>query len=109
LVVRPAQETAGFDDTESVRRLGTIPGVSVLRDVGGVEAERFHLFTSGHTVLYDRQGQLTFSGGLTPSRGHEGDSIGRESLTALINDGKSEHSESAVFGCPIHDPHPRSE
>jgi hypothetical protein len=109
LVVRPAQAPEGFGDTESVRRLGTIPAVTVVSDLGGAEADRFHLANSGHTLLYDAQGRLAFSGGLTPSRGHEGDSIGRQSLSALIDKGTSEHHESPVFGCPIHDPHPRSE
>src|SRR5262245_43002504 len=53
-----------------------IPGVAVLLDKNNLEAKRFHATTSGHTFLFDPQGQLLFSGGITISRGHAGDNPG---------------------------------
>ena len=38
----------------------------------------------GHVLLYDKNGALVFSGGVTPARGHEGDSIGNSMILAII-------------------------
>jgi hypothetical protein len=57
--------------------------------------------TSGQTVLYDNEGALLFSGGITGARGHAGDNAGRTSLVELLNRGAAGRSRTSVFGCPL--------
>ena len=76
--------------------------VLVDRDADGVEAARFGAKTSGQALLYAADGRLLFHGGLTPSRGHEGDNEGLRRVTAIL-DGKAARDESPVFGCSLRD------
>ena len=78
-----------------------IPGVHVLRDDGAREAERFGIATSGTVALYDARGKLLFHGGITPARGHEGDSFGRERVISLLATGKADRADAPVFGCAL--------
>jgi len=64
-------------------RAASIHGVSAVRDVGGVEARRFEVRTSGQTVLYDADGACA-SRSITGSRGHAGDNSGQQALLAAI-------------------------
>ena len=67
----------------------------------GVESGRFGAATSGQVLLYDPKGQLMFAGGLTPDRGHLGDSPGRQRILSLVKTGAADAKESLVFGCPL--------
>jgi hypothetical protein len=78
-------------------------GVRTVEDPGGREATRFGADTSGATLLYDAAGRLAFAGGLTMSRGHEGNSFGEERIVALLTGTTPDRNDSPVFGCPIHD------
>lgn len=78
-----------------------IPEVTVSCDEDGRQAASLGAETSGHVVLYAQDGSLMFSGGITPSRGHEGDNAGRSALTALLTDGACDTRETFVFGCPL--------
>jgi len=80
-----------------------IPGAIRLLDRGGVEAERFGAETSGHVLLYGHDGRLRFSGGITESRGHAGDNIGRRQVIALADDESAPPVTHAVFGCDLRD------
>ena len=79
----------------------TIPGVHVITDQDGREAERFGVKGSGHVLLYQPSGRLVFSGGITPSRGHEGDNPGRSAVINLVLDGRSPVNQTPVYGCPL--------
>lgn len=79
----------------------TIPGVIVNPDRQGQRAAAFGAMTSGHVLLYDRGGDLVFSGGITAARGHEGDNLGCASVVELLKVGTSSVAQSPVFGCPI--------
>src|SRR5438067_9702551 len=68
---KPNGAGSEWDDGGLRNRAGAISGVKILTDVDGVEAARFGAETSGHTLLFDRDGRLLFSGGITASRGHE--------------------------------------
>jgi hypothetical protein len=76
----------------------------VVDDPGGREAARFGGTTSGFTLLYDADGALRFSGGLTAGRGQEGDSFGRARIIELVERGRTDRPDSPVFGCPLRDP-----
>lgn len=101
LVVKPAEFTDEWIDTESYRNAGRIPGVEVLVDVDGAESARLGAQTSGQVLLYSPEGGLRFAGGLTPDRGHLGDSPGRHRILSLVTTGTADAKESLVFGCPL--------
>ena len=83
------------------RTAAAIRGVTNIRDDDGREASRFGGATSGQTLLYDGDGVLRFSGGITGSRSHAGDNDGRRSLVALLNGINSDHAATNVYGCPL--------
>ena len=60
--------------------------------------------TSGHVVLYDEAGNLRFSGGITRSRGHVGESDGARALSALLNGSPATSGNFPVFGCRLFTP-----
>ena len=99
---RPDDGPADWMATDTVASAGAIPGVTVAIDERGAEAALFGARTSGHAFLYAADGRLLYSGGLTASRGHEGDSFGTETLAALLASGSTESPATApVFGCEI--------
>jgi hypothetical protein len=83
------------------RQAAAIPGVTVHSDDGGVETRRFHAETSGYTVLYDPRGNLLFQGGITSSRGHEGDNAGRTALESLVQGKVFSQVRTSVYGCSL--------
>jgi len=104
LFLKPVGFSEDWEQTDLWRSAAAIPGVKVIRDDDGSEAQLFRAETSGQTVLYDREGRLLFSGGITGSRGHSGDNPGRSSIVALANTGSTDRAETSVFGCPLFDP-----
>jgi len=90
--------------TALVQKAENIERGAVSFDVAGTQAARFGARTSGQALLYAADGQLLYRGGLTPSRGHEGDNAGRTALTALLNNRPSNCKQSAVFGCCLIQP-----
>lgn len=82
-----------------------IPGVRVIDDPGGHEAQRFGGFTSGQTFLYDAEGKLRFAGGITDARGHEGGNAGVDAIAAAVLDGSSGIAAAPVYGCSLVGPH----
>jgi hypothetical protein len=101
LMVEPAGVPVDWARTGLVDRASAVPGVTLLRDEGGREAVRFRALASGLTILYDADGRRVFSGGITASRGHEGDSFGRRRLLAILDGRPADRDESPVFGCAL--------
>jgi len=95
----------GFSDhwvkSDLWQSAAAIPGVKNIADPDGLEAKRFHVTTSGNIALYNPAGKLLFQGGITASRGHFGDSIGRDSALAALAGNPPKSCSSAVFGCPL--------
>ena len=85
-----------------------IPEAKIVTDVEGTMADMFGASTSGHVVVYDPHGELTFSGGITEGRGHVGDNESRRHLIAALHGGDRAHDhEHPIFGCGLDDPEPR--
>lgn len=105
VVVTPPGLATNEHDADLPRRAAAIRGVTVVHDANGVEADRFGVATSGQTLLYAADGRLLFAGGLTPSRGHEGDNAGRDAvLASLFTPGAVDDAASPttpVYGCPL--------
>ncbi len=104
LFIRPVGAAADWETSDLWNRARAIPGVEVLADPGSIEASRFGSATSGEVLLYGADGRLQFSGGLTASRGHEGDSPGADRIFALLTTGRAELAVAPVFGCPLSAP-----
>jgi hypothetical protein len=103
LFFTPKDAGSEWEDTELKRSAAAIPGVTVVSDIDGIEAQRFGAETSGHTLLFGTDGRLLFSGGITASRGHAGDNTGEDSIVALLNNRTPARNETLVFGCSLAD------
>ena len=77
-----------------------IKGARIIDDPNREIAKLLGAHTSGTVLFYDARGALKFSGGITPSRGHEGDSAGADAIRALLND-TSGVSRAPVYGCSL--------
>jgi hypothetical protein len=86
----------------NIERLArSLPGVEMVLDPEGALAKQFHVRTSGHVVLYGRDGRLLFSGGITDARGHAGESAGRRAVLAALRGEASERRNTPVYGCSL--------
>lgn len=101
LFLKPSPMPDGWEVTDLWHRAASIPSVRVRADAEGREARCFGALTSGQVVLYDRQGRLKFSGGITIARGHRGENAGRQAIVDWLTRETAERSSEAVFGCPL--------
>lgn len=101
LFSRPADSGDDWEDTSLRRSAAEIPGVTVLSDPDGREAQRFGAATSGHTLLFAPDGKLLFSGGITQSRGHAGDNAGASAIVSLVHHRPVDRAQTFVFGCAL--------
>ena len=99
--MKPSEFEAGWERTPLWQAAARIPNVALVRDDDGLEARQFGGATSGQTYLYDGQGVLQFSGGITSARGHAGDNPGRAALIALLDRLETGQRRTNVFGCPL--------
>ena len=101
LFIKPPGAGADWDDTDLRASAAAIPGVTVIIDENGKEAARFGAETSGHTLVFDRNGTLIFTGGITASRGHAGDNAGQNAVLAALSEQAMERARTPVFGCSL--------
>lgn len=87
-------------NNELIKKARLLPRTKLIFDEDGVEAQMFGALTSGQTFLYHSTRGLLFSGGLTAARGHEGKSLGSESIEQLLNH-KPSRNIASVFGCDM--------
>jgi hypothetical protein len=97
----PSTEAADWDRTDLWRDASAIPGVRAAEDRDGAAARLFGAFTSGETLLFGTDGRLAFHGGITPARGHAGDSSGRDAILNLLAGRPAARASAPVFGCSI--------
>jgi hypothetical protein len=110
LFFQPGGAPGRWGATDLRRRAAAIPGARVLDDPDGHEAARFGAATSGHVLLYDRDGRLLFAGGITAARGQAGANPGSEAVIALLSGASADRGDAPVFGCPLREPaiiHPK--
>jgi len=99
LFLAPQSKEEGWERSGLWASASEIPGVRAIADVGGAEAARFGLETSGHVLLYDANGELRFSGGITDGRGHEGDNAGLDAAIDVLSGRAGATASYPVFGC----------
>ena len=108
LFSKPGASAAEVRESDLWKKAAMIPGVSVLHDNGGTEATLFGAEVSGQTMLYDPQGRLIFSGGITSARGHQGDNSGADAVVRRVSGSAEAAASAPVFGCTLHDPNARA-
>ncbi|MFI4916870.1 MAG: hypothetical protein ACIAS6_10245 [Phycisphaerales bacterium JB060] len=87
--------------TELWQRAERLRDVRVLPDPGGRLVSRAGAVVSGTVALLDVDGRLLFWGGLTSSRGHEGDSVGSLAVRAILRGEDARTDRTPVYGCVI--------
>jgi len=101
VLVRPRGVDDAWMQGDIAAQARKLEGVKVIEDEEGVEAARFSALTSGAVVLYGKDGELLFSGGITGLRGHVGDNAGREKVQAALAGRTLLATTSPVFGCAL--------
>jgi hypothetical protein len=104
VLLQPTHPSEHWRGSAIEQDLVELRDVLIWQDRGCSEARRFGVATSGHVLLYDAQGRLTFSGGITSARGHEGDNYGRDTVLMQIMGENGNRVGSPVFGCPLATP-----
>lgn len=101
VAVRPAGVAQHWERGANLEKARQLPDTSVIIDDGGMLARRFGAADSGTVLAFDRKGIRRFSGGITVSRGHEGDSQGSLALLDIGAGLEARVSEMPVFGCSL--------
>lgn len=97
----PENQTEDWVNSATTRTLSKLENTQVLVDYAGKMTQEFGVFVSGHLLLYTSDGHLTFSGGITPYRGHEGDGPASSDLLKRVNQMQSGYQDWTVYGCSI--------
>jgi hypothetical protein len=90
-----------WEKTDLWKTAASIPGTRCFSDSGGKETARFQARVSGETLVYDATGKLLFHGGITGSRGHEGDNVGRSVIESILAGDMVACRQTQVFGCSL--------
>jgi len=109
VIVLPEGADAAWREQGSNAQARAIPGATVHEDMGGREARIFQARTSGLVLFFDGDDRLRFSGGITGSRGHEGDNAGAEAVDELLRGGTPRIASWPVFGCALEAPRPEGD
>jgi len=99
LFFRPSN--SGWGPNGLWRKAQDLENARAVWDDGAREAKRFGARTSGYVLLYSAEGDLLFRGGITGSRGHQGDNYGLDQLVTSLDSGRSAGAPSRVFGCAL--------
>lgn len=84
------------------RSAEAIPGGSVIQSKSEYLEKLFSVYTSGQILLYDAAGKLVFSGGITTSRGEQGENPGSVQLVKILSHLPAQSFvQSPVYGCPL--------
>lgn len=109
LVYRPAYMDTPWTETTLRDRLRAIEQVTLVDDPDGRHGASIGALTSGHTVLFDAGGHPVYRGGLTASRGHEGDNIGKLAVINHLLHRAGARDQHAVYGCELTEDRGRTE
>ena len=105
IFVSPPGTERAWEQGPLLKQAQRIPDLAIRIDTAGREASLFGAATSGQILAYDPLNRLIYQGGITNTRGHEGDNPGARALRALLRAQPLTDSPSApVFGCPLFDP-----
>ena len=100
LVSLPPSAEPSWRSGPVAQGLQSIPGVAITFD-DGRELKRFGALTSGQVMIYSPAGQRVYVGGITGSRGQQGDNAGQSAALAAIRQRASMQRTYPVFGCGL--------
>jgi hypothetical protein len=98
---KPSNLPHDWTQTSLWRSAAAIPGVTVQEDIDDALARKFGAETSGYVLLYDTRGRLLFRGGITGSRGHDGDNAGESAIVSLVTGQNTNLRQTPVYGCSL--------
>lgn len=101
VVTVPPDASPDWLTTRTVERASSLPGATLAMDPEGREAQRFGASTSGTVMWFDAEGDCRYAGGLTASRGHEGENLGRANLERLLRGGPRLAGSVPALGCRL--------
>ena len=101
LVFHPSEEDSSWYQTDLWSTAQAMPDTGVVPDVDGRLCRELNLLTSGGVVLCDAHGNRLFYGGITASRGHQGDNLGSDAILSCIRTGRADRDHTKVFGCAL--------
>ena len=101
LAYTTAQTGTKWLQSQLIARFQSTPSTTVVSDVDGRIASQYRMAYSGATVLIRPDGTMAYWGGITPSRGHEGDNFGVDSILYAIEHDTKGIIEGPVYGCSI--------
>lgn len=97
----PDVADASWRETDLWARAAKLIDAKAIADPGGLMTSEAGAVVSGCVALFDRDGVLQFWGGLTPSRGHEGESVGLSALRSILRGRDPGPVRAPVYGCEI--------
>ncbi|MBL8910076.1 MAG: RedB protein [Archangium sp.] len=97
------QSDASVERSDLWKFVSQMPSTDIALDASQVERHRFGARTSGQVEVFDAEGALVFSGGITGSRGHAGLNVGRTDLIAAVT-GPAGEAAHPVYGCGLDEP-----
>lgn len=98
---KPLGYPDSWTKSDTWNKIQSIPGVTPKIDTNGKETKLFKAQTSGHVLLYNKNNDLIFSGGITSSRGHEGNNTGRKAVVEAIKGNLTKKVFTNIYGCKI--------
>lgn len=98
----PSKASEQWRDTFTIERAASLPHATLVWDADGIESGRFGAVASGTVMVYAPNGMRLFAGGITASRGHEGDNAGSDRVRAILaQDNRSPQESTPTFGCRL--------
>ncbi len=99
IFTKPKGVNASWIKTDLWHKVKSLPNVEMFIDYENHEAKIFKANSSGEVFLFKPNGNLVFHGGITSSRGHEGDNKGRSTISHYLSTGEIKDKQTFTFGC----------
>lgn len=101
VLYQPASAGPEWQTSPLVDAVHTLPGAEIVWDREGQLAKQFTATTSGQVQLYDPRGKCLFNGGVTRSRGHEGECAASRALLAALQGKVPAMISGPAYGCTL--------
>lgn len=98
---RPSYAEAEWSEGAVLRGASRLVDCEIIDDPDAAEALEIGAQVSGTAALYAPDGTLRFWGGLTPQRGHAGDSLGLDAVAAILRGERLDSYRAPTFGCSL--------
>ena len=97
----PASAADEWTQSPNALLAAQVSKAGMYKDIDGKFCRLLGASTSGTVLVFNPAGVNLFTGGITPSRGHEGDNLGLDALRQLLCGEPLGVRSTPVFGCSI--------